>query len=410
MERSSMSQELVNRSPDLKRLRDEGFAIEVVQPAYLVVRDVPYVNSNREVKLGILVSELSLANDVTTKPTTHVIYFSGEHPCHKDGTKIAQIVHQSATQTLGGIGVHHSFSNKPANGYSDYYEKIDTYIRVISSPAQSVDPNVTAKTFRVIETSEEESVFKYLDTASSRAKIDQVAEKLKIRRLAIVGLGGTGSYVLDFVAKTPVKEIHLFDGDKYLQHNAFRSPGATPGEELEKQLPKVEYFKSVYSKMRRGIFAHPEHVDASNVDQLKEMEFVFICVDRGSAKKLIIEKLESWGVPFIDIGMGIEKVGTGLTGILRTTASTPQYREHARKRIDFTDDDPDGVYDQNIQIAELNAFNASQAVIKWKKLLGFYHDLEKEHNSTYSIDCNLLTSEETVGAPELITDETKVKA
>lgn len=405
-----MPQELVNRSPDLKRLRDEGFAIEIIQPAYLVVRDVPYVNSSREVKFGILVSELSLANDVTIKPTTHVIYFSGEHPCHKDGTKIAQIAHQSATQTLGGIGVHHSFSNKPANGYSDYYEKIDTYVRVISSPAQSISPNVTAKTFRVIETSEEESVFKYLDTASSRATIDQVTEKLKTRKLAIVGLGGTGSYVLDFVAKTPVKEIHLFDGDKYLQHNAFRSPGAASGEELEQQLYKVEYFKNIYSRMRRSIFAHPEHVDASNADRLKEMDFVFICIDRGSAKKPIIEKLESWGVAFIDVGMGIEKVGTGLTGILRTTTSTPQYRKHVQKRVDFTDDDPEGVYNQNIQIAELNAFNAAQAVIKWKKLLGFYHDLESEHNSTYSIDCNLLTSEEPIEAPDLIANETKVKA
>ena len=135
------------------------------------------------------------------------------------------------------------------------------------------------------------------------------------------------------------------------------------------------------------------------------MGFVFICVDRGSAKKLVIETLQLWRIPFIDVGMGIEKVGAGLTGILRTTTSTPQYRKHVQKRIDFADNDPEGVYDQNIQIAELNALNAAQAVIKWKKLLGFYHDLEKEHNSTYSIDCNLLTSEETVEAPDSIAHE-----
>jgi hypothetical protein len=32
--------------------------------------------------------------------------------------------------------------------------------------------------------------------------------------------------VLDFTAKTHVKEIHLFDGDTFFQHNAFRAPGA----------------------------------------------------------------------------------------------------------------------------------------------------------------------------------------
>jgi hypothetical protein len=37
------------------------------------------------------------------------------------------------------------------------------------------------------------------------------------------GLGGTGSYILDLVSKTPVNEILLFDSDDFLQHNAFRS-------------------------------------------------------------------------------------------------------------------------------------------------------------------------------------------
>lgn len=405
-----MSQELVNRSSDLKRLRDEGFAVAVTKSGYLVVRGIPYVNSGRQIKYGILVSELTLANDVTAAPSTHVIHFAGEYPCHKDGTRIAQIAHQSATQTFGDIEIHHSFSNKPPEGYRNYYEKISTYAAVISSPAQSMDLNVSPKAFSLIEVSEEDSVFKYLDTASSRAGIDQVTKKLEIGKLAIIGLGGTGSYVLDFVAKTPAKEIHLFDEDKYLQHNAFRSPGAASGEDLDKKAHKVEYLSNVYSKMRRNIIAHPEHVDAANIGQLKEMNFVFICVDKGPIKKLIIEKLEDWGISFIDVGMGIEKCGTGLTGILRVTTSTPDYRKHVSKRISFADDDPDGVYNQNIQIAELNALNAALAVIKWKKLFGFYHDLEKEHNSTYSIDCNLLTSEERTEESVMLKPEEKVEA
>ena len=77
------------------------------------------------------------------------------------------------------------------------------------------------------------------------------------KKIAIIGLGGTGSYVLDLVAKTPVKEIHLFDGDTFLQHNAFRSPGAPSGEELRAKLPKVTYLKNAYGKMHTGIVAHP---------------------------------------------------------------------------------------------------------------------------------------------------------
>jgi hypothetical protein len=34
------------------------------------------------------------------------------------------------------------------------------------------------------------------------------------------------------------------------------------------------------------------------------------------------------------------------------------------------------------------------AVIKWKKLCGFYRDLQREYHSTYSLDVNMLLSEE----------------
>jgi hypothetical protein len=51
-------------------------------------------------------------------------------------------------------------------------------------------------------------------------------------------------------------------------------------------------------------------------------------------------------------------------------------------------------YSQNIQIADINALNAALAVIKWKKLRGFYTDLGHEHNTTYGIDTNTITNDE----------------
>ena len=52
------------------------------------------------------------------------------------------------------------------------------------------------------------------------------------------------------------------------------------------------------------------------------------------------------------------------------------------------------MYASNIQVADLNAFNALMAVIKWKKLRGFYRDLEQELHSTYTTDGNLLLNGE----------------
>jgi len=83
-----------------------------------------------------------------------------------------------------------------------------------------------------------------------------------------------------------------------------------------------------------------------------------------------------------------------LWAICRVTTSTPDQREHISQRVSFSDNDSDNPYDKNIQVADLNALNAALAVIKWKKLCGFYLDLEKEHNTTYTTSCNLLTSDD----------------
>ena len=289
--------------------------------------------------------------------------------------------------------IHHTFSSKPLEGYSDYYDKMTTYERIISGHAEAINPNVTARTFAIREEQDEDSVFKYMDTASTRAGIGAVTEKLKIRAVAIVGLGGTGSYILDLLAKTPVKEIHLFDGDKLGQHNAFRAPGA-PSIEILKTTPlKAKHYADIYAKMRHNIFDHG-HVDPSTVNLLKDMDFVFVAVDKGHERKFVVEKLEEFNLPFIDVGMDLNEVNGSLSGLLRVSFSTNETREKIHSTIPFQHGDDENDYTRNIQIAELNALSATLAVIKWKKSLGFYHDLEKEHSSIYGIDGNTLINED----------------
>lgn len=390
-----MSQQLINRNDDLKRLRDEGYDIEV-RANHLLIKNVPYVNSAEEIMFGTLVSTLNLAGDVTKRPDTHVAHFTGDHPCNKDGSEMVQIKHQSQRKEIDReLIVNHSFSSKPREGYKDYFDKMTTYVAIISSPAQSLDPNVTARTFPVIASSEEESVFNYIDTASSRAEVTLITRKLELGAIGIVGLGGTGSYILDLVAKTPVREIRLFDGDKFSQHNAFRSPGAPSIDDLEKETKKVLYFRDIYSKMHRNIKAYDDYMDSDNISRLEGLDFVFLSMDSCESKRLIVEKMEALGIPFIDVGMGVERVDDALLGIIRVTASTTDKRDHVRRRISFSDNGGNNEYSRNIQIADLNALNAALAVIKWKKLYGFYKDFENEYFSAYTIDGNILINEDT---------------
>jgi hypothetical protein len=394
-----MSHPLINRSPDLKRLQNEGYDLEI-RSGFLLVKGVPYVNSRKEIQRGTLVANLVLAGDMTIRPDNHVAYFTGEYPCNADGTEIAQIKCENREQKLAeGVVIYHSFSAKPKPNdfYPDYYAKMTNYAAILSGPAQLIDPNARPQTFVVVEPQAEqrETPFNYIDTASSRAEIDVVTAKLKkLKRIAIVGLGGTGSYVLDLVAKTPVWEIHLYDGDTYLQHNAFRSPGAPSRDELAAQPLKVIWFKNLYSKMHSGIVDHAVYLDAANLEELRGMDFVFLCLDSGESKNLIVGKLEEFNVPFTDVGMGVQLDDEALGGIVRVSTNTPQKRDHFRSRVSFGDGAANNEYNRNIQIADLNALNAALAVIKWKKVFGFYRDMKSEHHSQFHIDTNALLNED----------------
>ena len=321
---------------------------------------------------------------------------SGEYPCSSTGEQIAGIRHGSAEFKISErITTQHSFSSKPPRGhYENYYEKTKTYVAILSGPATLIDADVTARTYQVVEPHDEDTPFAYIDTASARADINMATKKLADEKLAIVGLGGTGGYVLDLLAKTPAKQIHLFDGDKFSSHNAFRAPGAASKDDLHKQLLKVDYFKEIYSRMHLGIIAHGGAVDATNVEQLRDMSCVFLCLDSGSAKKLAVDKLEEYEVLFIDVGMGLYVKSDTIGGILRVTASDPDGRAAARARISFSQTEGIDDYDKNVQIADLNALNATLAVIRWKKMRGLYFDLKHERFISYTIGSNMLLSED----------------
>lgn len=392
-----MSQQLINHSTDLKRLRDEGYEIEV-HGGYLLIHHVPYVDSNKQIQYGVLVSTLTLSsNNRTTVPDNHVIHFMGSDPCNEDGSIITAIQHSNANSVFGQITVNRSFSNKPADGYPNYYEKVKRYADIISAPAKYIDASVTEKTFKVIADNTNDTVFHYIDTNSSRANIELINSKLEGQKIAIIGLGGTGAYILDMVAKTPVKEIHLFDGDSFDQHNAFRSPGAASMSDLDENPRKVAYYQKIYSKMHKYIYSHDFFVKNDNLIELNEMDYVFVCVDKNAARKKITDHLARVGIPFSDVGLGVNVVNNKLTGAVRVTSATRDKNDHLPLRI-FSEDSDNNEYATNIQIAELNALNAIFAILKWKKLSGIYVDLENEYHSSYAISTSKIFNEDVVTA------------
>jgi hypothetical protein len=380
-------QKLVNHNDDLERLVKKGYAI-AFDSGYLVVRDIPYLNKDKGLETGAIVAKLVFVDEVKVIQENHQIFFAGSTPHNIDGTPVQNLADRPHQLPLSEVSkdviVQRSFSNKPkATGkFEDFFEKIESYVNLISGPAMHLH-DVDPYTFRTVEVMPD-SVSKFHDTLTSKAEITDLVSNFKEDVVAIIGLGGTGAYILDFLVKTAVKEIRAFDFDDFHVHNAFRSPGRVDKEEFSKK--KAEIYQQRYDNFRHGLTIKSKFVDASCEDDFNGVTFAFVCVDKGSSRSGIFDLLMSKGIPFIDVGMGLKRKQDSLIGMLRTTYYSSEHAAQVRsKDLAPMSDNPDDIYKTNIQISELNAMNACLAVMKFKQLRGFYQDETPDYHLLFDI-------------------------
>jgi hypothetical protein len=384
-----MFHQLVNRNDDIRRLVEKGYAIAFDDNHYLIVRDIPYLDQDRHLQIGAIVTKfVDLGRDLIAQDD-HQIFFAGSHPHGLDGKPIGNLGGGPITLALSmaskDVTVERSFSNKPkATGrFDNFFEKIESYVTIISGPAielHQADP----LTFRIMEIGNPATPFKFRDTLTARAEIGDLSAKFKDDVVAVIGMGGTGAFVLDFLVKTPVREIRAFDMDRFYMHNTFRSPGRLGPDELGKT--KAEVYQLRYDNFRRGLSVVPRFIDPSCTDDLRGVTFAFVCVDKGSSRAGIFDLLISMGIPFIDVGMGLDRRRGPLSGMLRVTYyPAERARELRDRRLAELVDGADDIYRTNIQICELNALNACLAVIRFKQLRGFYFDETDAYHLLFGI-------------------------
>lgn len=375
-----MFQKLVSHNDDIRRLVEKGYAVGFDSKC-LVVRDVPYLDVNREYQLGAIVAKLIFKDNEHVTQDDHQIFFAGSHPHNIDGSQITNLGGGPTTLALSAdsadVIVQRQFSNKPRVkgqmvGFDNFFDKIESYVGIISGPAMAMYPSRKEPfTFRAVEKVADDAIFKIHDTMTSRAEIAELAAKFHDEVVAIIGLGGTGAYALDFLAKTPVKEIRGFDRDPFHVHNAFRSPGRF--EHGEFNMSKAEMYQARYDNFRHGLKLEAKYIDASCAADFEGVTFAFVCVDKGSSRAGIFDLLIKLGIPFIDVGMGLSRKHDALSGMMRATYYSPEHAAAMREKgFSELSDRPNDEYRINIQISELNAMNASMAIVKYKRLKGFY--------------------------------------
>jgi hypothetical protein len=373
-----MFAQLVSRNDDLRRLVEKGYALAADANEYLVVRDIPYLDHERKLQIGAIVMKFVDAGEDRVVQDNHQIYFAGSSPHGLDGKPIPNLGDSAASLPLSeasrDVQVQRAFSNKPkgTGKFDDFFHKVESYVGIISGPAMELY-QANPLTFLAVDDAPRRSPFKVRDTLTSRAEIGDLTAKFYDDVVALIGLGGTGAYLLDFLVKTPVREIRGFDADEFYVHNAFRSPGRLDLPEIGKS--KAEIYQARYENFREGLTLQQKFLDASCAADLRGATFAFVIVDKGSARADIFELLIALGIPFIDVGMGLDRRQGPLNGMLRVTYYPPERaRELRDQRLAELVDRPDELYRTNIQIGELNALNACLAMIRFKQLRGFYYE------------------------------------
>lgn len=383
-----MSNSLISHNNDLSALADTGYRVEI-RGAYLLVKGIPYVKQNGDIGKGDIVTSLELAGDETRPPGDHTVWWTGETPHTASGESMEPYLscgHWATGQDLGeGITVYMQWSRKPksgggSRGYRNYREKIETYVEEVGGEAETKRPGIleAARSGGDPEV-ESKTRFKYVDTNAYRNGVKGIEQRIEDEVVAVIGVGGSGSYLVDILAKTNIKELYLYDDDVLEQHNAFRIAGAARIEELGRGKSKVEWHRERYAAVREeGIYVQEKRVDDETLKCLAKCTTVFIAVDCLNSRRKIQNKCNEMGVLHISVGLGLDIEGDNNDQIGGMVKVETQYRpkdvgKEGNGIRGGEEEQPNQIYG-NVQTAELNMLGAALAITEWKAKRGVYRD------------------------------------
>jgi|CXWL01.1.fsa_nt_gi uncharacterized UPF0146 family protein len=167
-----------------------------------------------------------------------------------------------------------------------------------------------------VETSSVESTETTPEFTRRHAQIFGKATTMLLRNMAVavVGCSGTGSIVIEQLARLGIGKLVLIDPDRVEEKNLNRIVNAKKQDVLDNRL-KVEMLRQAVHSMGLDteVAVYPVNI-AESVEALKaiaECDFVFGCMD-GAEGRFLLNKLATFYLlPYIDLGIRIDADGNG---------------------------------------------------------------------------------------------------
>lgn len=138
--------------------------------------------------------------------------------------------------------------------------------------------------------------------------------QLQKMRIAVVGCSGTGSPVIEQLARFGVGELYLIDPDRIEVKNLNRILNATMEDAIYSSL-KVDVQKSAIEQMGFGTkvhtYAHNLYDDLDLLRELASFDFIFGCVDSVDGRHLLNTLATFYCIPYLDLGVKLLADGRG---------------------------------------------------------------------------------------------------
>ena len=243
-------------------------------------------------------------------------------------------------------------------GYRDGWEALKTYINAIYGGFLASDPSSSHQ-------AERPYTFQILGERS-RDEV-QWLDLVRGEKTVIVGLGGVGAWIADLLVMADVAEINGWDDDLIEGKNIIRMPGAVSPDWIGKS--KAQWFEETYSKIHHQVHGHKESVSDQNAKEMcTNTTFGFVAVDNDEGREIACNAMAEVGIPFIDVGIAVNRIEDQITCSIRLTISAP-YDDAWRKAVPKVDKAGQDIYGK-LELPDIAAIAAGLVVQSWRKIRG----------------------------------------
>ena len=211
---------------------------------------------------------------------------------------------------------------------------------------------------------------------------DQLPEAVEWRslvaqeRVAIIGLGGVGAWIADFVVKADPREVHGWDYDCIEPKNILRMPGGLdPNVWICRR--KADWFQETYSLIHKNVHGHNVKVVPENVHEvIEKANFAFVAVDDADDRMMVSDALAAAGVPFVVVGLSPVRKDKGVEVSMRIVTAhvgVPSWRE-AIPQVGQAGQDDYG----SLDLPDVYSMAAGWAIQAWRKMRGQFWQKQRE--------------------------------